>query len=88
MGLLLFSFFGERLCKMVGVEMPAVHAALKDNKMMMVIAFMIVGQISGQLVATGAFELEVNGVVVYSKLKLGRMPTGNDIIRAMGKVGL
>ena len=38
--------------------------------------------------ATGAFEVEVDGVMVYSKLESGRMPTARDLVEGFEKVGL
>jgi selT/selW/selH-like putative selenoprotein len=88
MGVMLFTFVGEWIFSKLGLPLPAFHATLKDNKMMMVLGFMMLGQIAGQLIATGAFEISVNGKVVFSKLELGRMPTGEDIMSGMARSGL
>lgn len=83
MALVLFSLAGEWIFEKMGWPLPDFHAQLKENKMMMFLGFMMLGQLSGQLIATGAFEIELDGNVVFSKLELGRMPNTDDIISAM-----
>jgi len=39
-------------------------------------------------ITTGAFEIELDGELIYSKLETGKMPTGVDIIGALTKAGL
>lgn len=70
----------------LGMPVPSWLVYLRENKMMMFAGFMIIGQVSGQLVSTGAFEIELDGRVVFSKLKLGRMPDTNDIITAFSSL--
>merc|ERR1711865_1294775 len=41
-----------------------------------------------QLVATGAFEINLNGEEVFSKLKEGRMPTVEELVARLEAAGL
>jgi|CryBogDrversion2_2_1035213.scaffolds.fasta_scaffold490029_1 selT/selW/selH-like putative selenoprotein len=40
------------------------------------------------MLSTGAFELYLNGDLVYSKLATGRMPQVSDVVEALATKGL
>ena len=42
------------------------------------------GQVTNMLQSTGAFEIHVNGNLVYSKLQTGAMPNEADLRQAFG----
>lgn len=42
-------------------------------------AFIVTNMISGQLRATGAFEIEINNEAVYSKLETGKMADAHQL---------
>jgi len=68
---------------------PDWYFAVKDNSVVVLIGlFLIVPSVVQKYVATGAFEISLDGNVVFSKLDLGRFPNGNDIIDIMSKAGL
>jgi selT/selW/selH-like putative selenoprotein len=85
-GMIAFTFLGEMVFNKLGWALPQFHTYMKDNKMMMFFGFMMIGNMAGQLVATGAFEIELDGQVVFSKLNLGRMPETADIMTAMSSL--
>jgi selT/selW/selH-like putative selenoprotein len=41
--------------------------------------------ISGQLVSSGAFEIFIEGELIFSKLQTGRMPSLDEITRAIDR---
>ena len=38
--------------------------------------------------ATGAFEVTYDGMVVFSKLETGRLPTGDEILSGLRALGV
>lgn len=68
---------------------PDWYYAAKENSMVVLIGmFLVVPTIVQKYVTTGAFELFLDGSMVFSKIELGRFPNGNDIIDIMTKAGL
>lgn len=68
---------------------PEFYFKLKENPMAgLGLVFFILPSIVQSFVTTGAFEVMVNGVTVYSKLEQGRMPNGDDILNSFTNVGL
>jgi selT/selW/selH-like putative selenoprotein len=63
-------------------------AMLQEHKM--TIFFMVyIGNVIAQNAAqTGAFEIEYNGKLVYSKLAMQRLPTLHDIVNGFKQHGL
>mmetsp|Transcript_20932 Transcript_20932/g.46714 ORF Transcript_20932/g.46714 Transcript_20932/m.46714 type:complete len:143 (-) Transcript_20932:273-701(-) len=84
-------FMGDTIWNFVPFvsQPPDWYYAMKQNGMATVIGmFLILPTLVQRFVTTGAFEILVDGVVVYSKLEVGRMPNGSDILTAMAKAGL
>jgi len=68
---------------------PDWYFAMKENSAVVVIgAFLVVPTIAQKYVTTGAFEIILDGQVVFSKLELGRFPNGNDIMEIMTNAGM
>eukprot|EP00696_Hemimastix_kukwesjijk_P017956 gnl/Hemi2/6742_TR2296_c0_g1_i1.p2 gnl/Hemi2/6742_TR2296_c0_g1~~gnl/Hemi2/6742_TR2296_c0_g1_i1.p2 ORF type:complete len:102 (+),score=35.41 gnl/Hemi2/6742_TR2296_c0_g1_i1:238-543(+) len=60
---------------------------LRENPRYLVVAFFVFNFISGQLIATGAFEVYYKGELLWSKLENGRLPTHQaifDMLMARG----
>lgn len=51
-------------------------------------AFFIGSQIQGKLLSTGAFEVEINNQLVYSKIETGNMPNMNQLAELFDRFGL
>lgn len=85
---IVFLLFGEGIFSAMGMEVPAAYKALQENKMMAIGILFLGNSFAQQLVATGAFEMELNGREIYSKLKEGRMPTIEEIITRLEAAGL
>lgn len=74
--------FGEKvqLWSMLGMAPPAAYTWTQDNKIVSCIAtFFLCNGIENSLIQTGAFEVELNGMPIWSKLKAGRIPQGNEL---------
>ncbi len=69
---------------MIGIPKPAFVDKLKGNKMTALFGTFFVGNtIINSLVSSGAFEILLDGEVVFSKLSSGRMPTVEEILRSL-----
>merc|ERR1712157_652980 len=84
-------FFGESIWNYVPFVrgVPSWYGDLKKNPAaVMIFVFLIGPSIIQSFVTTGAFEVELDGQVLYSKLQTGRLPTGADILTAFTAAGL
>merc|ERR1739838_1128571 len=68
---------------------PGWYFALKENSMVVLIgAFLVVPTMIQGMVTSGAFEIIMDGQVVFSKLELSRFPNGKDLVQIMTAAGL
>lgn len=74
-------FFGGLLFQALKMEEPQLVKWMGQNKMNSFCLIFMMGFISTQLMATGAFEVYYNGNVIFSKLEQGRMPHVQDLVR-------
>lgn len=84
----IFLLFGESIFSGLGVPVPAAYDSVKENKMMVIGILFLANTFAQQLVATGAFEIQLNGQNVFSKLKEGRMPTIEELLSRLDAAGL
>jgi len=84
----IFLMFGDSLFSMLGAPVPTWFNSIKENRMMAVGVLFLGNSFAQQLVATGAFEVELNGEEVFSKLKEGRMPTVEELVARLEAAGL
>ena len=52
-----------------------------------VVIFFVLPRILNRFLLTGAFEILVDGELLYSKLELGRLPNADELIRIFEKLG-
>lgn len=84
-------FIGEGIFKMIPFvsQTPQWFYAAKENPAFILMAvFLFIPTMLNSFVVTGAFEILLDGVVIYSKLETGRMPTGPMIMEAFAKAGI
>ena len=77
------TFNGRALFRTVfpGVVVPDVIAYLEQNKFHSLLMIHLVGNVLKQnFMNTGAFEIYYDGEEVFSKLKMNRMPTVEEIV--------
>jgi selT/selW/selH-like putative selenoprotein len=78
--------FGDRVWMR---QPPLFYYRIKEYGIQfMVLIFWIVPQVFNKWVITGAFEVIVDGVLVFSKLEVGRMPTASDLTEPLVQMGL
>jgi len=89
--LLAFIVFGDNLwINILGIrQIPPWYFSAKQYGFQIGVAiFFILPQFINRYVVTGAFEVVVDGVVAYSKLRTGRMPTADDLVSIFTSYGL
>jgi len=74
-------FFGSFIFQALKMEEPAPVKWMSNHKMNAFCLVFMMGFMSTQLMATGAFEVYYNGQLVFSKLNEGRIPHVNDLVR-------
>lgn len=85
---LLLLLVGDNIFVSMGIPEPALFTHAKKNKMAVIFALFMLNNIASKQLATGAFEIFIDDTLVFSKLKLGRLPTGEDVHSFMGALGL
>lgn len=64
----------------LNMEPPSAYTWAKDHKVLACFSLFFIGNsVEGGLVQTGAFEVELNGMPIWSKLKSGRIPQGSEL---------
>jgi selT/selW/selH-like putative selenoprotein len=84
----LLLFVKAPILKALQMEEPPMVKWMSDNKMNFFCLTFMMGFLSTQLMATGAFEVYYNGQVVYSKLEQGRIPHVQDLVRNLQMFGV
>ena len=78
---------GEKVFQLFGAATPGWYHSVAENKMMAFGAVWMANNVAAQMVATGAFEIHVNGELAFSKLETGRLPSAADVVRGMKRAG-
>jgi len=81
-------FFGSFIFQALKMPEPSLVKSMGENKMNSFCMIFMMGFMSTQLMATGAFEVYYNGNVVYSKLDTGKIPHVQDIVRNLQLYGV
>lgn len=74
--------FGEKvkIWDMIGMTPPSPYTWSQQNKIVSCIGvFFLSNALENALIQTGAFEVELNGMPIWSKLKSGRVPQGSEL---------
>jgi len=58
---------------------PSWYYDMKNNGMAVFIFLFALSSIAGTLTQTGAFEIELDGEVVFSKIEMGRFPSFEEL---------
>jgi len=81
MGGLGMQFFGEALFNNLGItNKPAFYVYLKENPMQVLGGLFLVNNVASSQLATGAFEVYLDDVLIYSKLETGHVPNGDQMV--------
>jgi selT/selW/selH selenoprotein domain len=79
-GLFAILLFGDQIFAALKITPPAIYYKLREKKMMAgMMIFFLGNNLHSMLTSTGAFEITLDGQLVFSKLASGRMPSIADI---------
>jgi len=82
-------FFGQQIFDKLGMPPPAIYYRLTQNKAISFIMIMLVmGNINSMLTSSGAFEIEFNDQLIFSKIRTGRMPDVQEIENILAVHGI
>jgi len=82
-------FFGQQIFDKLGMPPPAIYYRLTQNKAISFIMIMLVmGNINSMLTSSGAFEIEFNEQLIFSKIRTGRMPDVQEIENILAVHGI
>ncbi|CAM9482684.1 unnamed protein product [Chrysoparadoxa australica] len=79
---------GGFLFTTLGIPEPAFYQFLKEHKWSAGIGLFVANSMANNLLATGAFELHLDGNLVYSKLETNKFPSAQELFAIMKANGL
>ncbi|EQC33896.1 hypothetical protein SDRG_08576 [Saprolegnia diclina VS20] len=84
-----FLLAGEHILNALNLpaDMPLL-VQMRENKFAAFAGLMILGSISQSMLATGAFEVYFNDELVFSKIRMNRWPTMQELIELLQAAGL
>jgi selT/selW/selH-like putative selenoprotein len=72
---MIFVMMGDSILGYLNIAVPTWYEQVKEKRWLLSIGCFFIGNmISQNLLSTGAFEIYLDDVEVFSKLKTGRMP--------------
>jgi selT/selW/selH-like putative selenoprotein len=88
MALLICLLFGQNPFPLLNIPTPRVYSWALQNKMYAcLIIFFLSNSLESYLISTGAFEISVDNVPLWSKLETGRIPSANEFIQMLQPFG-
>lgn len=88
MGGLFYLFGGTYIFQHFGIQEPEFLQPIQQNKVAAFGALFMINMIGANFARTGAFEVFVDGELVFSKLQTNRFPTINDMTNAFEMKGI
>lgn len=80
-------FAGTYIFKFFGIPEPRFYTTMKENPVMTFGCLFIINSMGASQLSTGAFEIKVDNVIIFSKLQTGRMPQLVDIVEGLVSMG-
>lgn len=88
MALIPLLFFGDKIFNAMGMQIPAWHVWLTENKMMAIGASFLLSTMSSRLGATGAFEVYLYDTSITETTTESSLPAGwSQIFSALASEG-
>lgn len=85
--LIALMFAGTSIFASLGMGEPDWYKTMAANKLNCFIAIFFMNSMAQSMTATGAFEVTVDGELLYSKLETGRMPSAGDLAKVLAAKG-
>eukprot|EP00730_Choanoeca_flexa_P012946 TRINITY_DN4797_c0_g1_i1.p1 TRINITY_DN4797_c0_g1~~TRINITY_DN4797_c0_g1_i1.p1 ORF type:complete len:125 (+),score=30.86 TRINITY_DN4797_c0_g1_i1:172-546(+) len=81
-------FMGDSIFQQLNIPPPELYLQAKENQMIVVMSLWFMGStISQNLWKTGAFEISLDGELVWSKLATDRLPTWPELVNVLNGDG-
>ncbi len=88
MTILVCLLFGQNPFLFVNIPTPVIYSWALQNKMYAcLMIFFVSNSIESYLISTGAFEISVDDVPLWSKLETGRIPSANEFVQMLQPFG-
>jgi len=88
MGLLICLLFSQNPFSYLNIPTPRIYLWALQNKMYAcLMIFFFSNLLESYLISTGAFEISVDNVPLWSKLETGRIPSANEFIQMLQPFG-
>jgi selT/selW/selH-like putative selenoprotein len=82
------ALFGDHLIAMLGLPRTPMVQNVLDNKVQILGLSFLFNSVAQSMAKTDAFEVYVNGELVFSKLERKRMPTIDEVYQALADRGV
>jgi selT/selW/selH-like putative selenoprotein len=84
MALLICLLFGQNPFPFLNLRTPGIYSWALQNKMYAcLMIFFFSNSLESYIISTGAFEISVDDVPLWSKLETGRIPSANEFIQML-----
>lgn len=84
MALLVCLLFGQNPFLLLRIPTPRVYSWALQNKLYAcLMIFFLSNSLESYLMSTGAFEITVDDVPLWSKLQTGRLPSSNEFVQML-----
>lgn len=84
MALLLCLLLGQNPFALLNIPTPNAYSWAMQNKMYAcLMVFFFTNSLESYLISTGAFEIYVNDIQLWSKLQTNRLPAANEFIQML-----
>lgn len=79
---------GSFIFDTLGVPQPFFVPYMRENRVRTLFGIFVVNSVANSFLATGAFEVSIDGELVFSRLQQQRFPTGAEVMEALQQRGL
>lgn len=81
---------GSNAFRLLGFStVPSWYGTIEKNGIQVaILVYLILPQVLARYIVSGAFEIELDGRLIFSKLETGRMPQYADLINPLLSAGL
>jgi len=84
MALLVCLLFGQNPFALFNIPTPAAFSWALQNKMYAcLMVFFFSNSLESYLISTGAFEISVDDIPLWSKIETGRLPSANEFVQML-----
>jgi selT/selW/selH-like putative selenoprotein len=80
---------GRNAFSLLGLQVPSWYSSIEKNGVQLAILFyLLLPQVLSKYLVTGAFEIELDGESIFSKIQTGRLPQFADLVEPLVSAGL